>query len=319
MPKIDIFLSCYQGERYVHAAITSVLNQTESDFLLYVVDDCSDDKTWNVINNFRDDRIVARRNQKNLGLFHNLNTLAALSTARWIKLMGQDDLLLDNCLERGLEFAKANPSVGCFWCYDQQIDENDHVVSTGPVDHITEVMGTDRADKDALAWGCLSSNITNIFLRRDSLQKVGPFREDIMSADFDMMSRIQAFYDVGRFTNVLVRVRSHSKQWSRDLKQMENHVNGNLQVFSGILKRSVSERNSISTEEAEALLLERFARCEFDWLIRAFANNLDFAAASRSVIEMKKIVPIKSVFAKWFNFRAGRLLALLRANKYVAR
>lgn len=191
MVKIDVLLSTYNGERYVAVAINSVLRQSESDLTLYVTDDCSSDDTWPIISKYNDPRITIVRNEVNKGLFSNINAAIVRTSSPYIKLLGQDDILRPDCLKRSLRFATANPSVGCFWCYNETIDERGDVVALPPRDHVTSVINTAQADRDCLAWGCLSANISNLFIARKALDMVGSFRTDIMSADFEMMSRIQ--------------------------------------------------------------------------------------------------------------------------------
>ena len=305
---IDILLSTFNGGHYVASAIESVLGQTYRDFRLYIVDDCSSDDTWATIQRYEDPRITRLLNKSNVGLFANLNMLVSMSSSRWIKLLGQDDLLLPDCLERGLHFGHAHPSLGCFWCYGDSIDENGAIFARPTRDDLTSVLSTAEADRDCLQWGCLSANISNLFIHREALAAVGLFRADIMSADFDMMSRIQAAYGVGRFTDVLVQVRGHKAQWSRDIKQMENCLSGNMEVFARILTRAVEEARSLSREEATRLLNYRLATNEFNWLLKALQSNKDVGAAYRCAGYINNVVPLRAVAATWTRVMLPRYL-----------
>lgn len=289
-------------------AIESILTQTMNNFRLHIIDDCSHDDTWSLIEKFDDPRIRRIRNQHNHGLFANLNMLTSLATAPWIKLIGQDDQLLPNCLESGMTFANQHQDLGLFWCYAQYIDEHGAAYATPGEDHVSTVLDTSAADHDCLQWGCLSANIATLFLRREALLATGPFRTDIMSADFEMMSRIQAKYRVGRFTDVLVKVRSHSGQWSVDLRQMENHILGNMEVFERIFHRAVNERASLPRAEATRLLCRRIARNEFNWLLKAGWIYLDFGLLFRVGRSIGRVVPLLCVVSSWIELMAPRYL-----------
>lgn len=308
---VDVLLSTYNGERYVAQAIEAILGQTYRDFTLHIVDDSSSDDTWSIITRFEDPRIVRSRNAANAGLFANLNMLVSRTHAPWIKLIGQDDILNPDCLERGLAFAREHRGLGCFWCYNDFIDGAGQVFATAPTDHVTSVLDTSEADRDCLTWGCLSSNIANLFISREALAIAGPFRCDIMSADFDIMSRIQGNYTIGRFTDNLVLVRSHSGQWSGDIRQMENHVAGNMQVFGRIFRRAVDERRSISRREATDRLGARLARNEFNWVLKALQVNRDLRAARRSLASVGGVIPLHVVAAKWAKLMMPRYLKRL--------
>lgn len=50
--KIAILMSTYNDEKYVDEQIQSILNQTESNFNLYIRDDGSTDSTVHIINTY---------------------------------------------------------------------------------------------------------------------------------------------------------------------------------------------------------------------------------------------------------------------------
>ena len=54
---ICILMSTYNGAKYIKEQIDSILNQTISDFAIYIRDDGSTDDTYNIIEAIEDDRI----------------------------------------------------------------------------------------------------------------------------------------------------------------------------------------------------------------------------------------------------------------------
>ena len=59
MPRISIFMSSYNYAKYLALAIQSVLNQSFTDFELFIIDDASTDESWQIIQNYKDPRIKA--------------------------------------------------------------------------------------------------------------------------------------------------------------------------------------------------------------------------------------------------------------------
>ena len=59
MPKVTVLLTSYNHEEFIADSIESILNQTYTDFELYIVDDCSMDNSWEVIQKYNDPRIIA--------------------------------------------------------------------------------------------------------------------------------------------------------------------------------------------------------------------------------------------------------------------
>lgn len=66
MVEISVILPVFNGEKYIKKAISSVLNQSLTDFELIIVNDGSTDNTLDVISEFCDDRIMLI-NQQNYG------------------------------------------------------------------------------------------------------------------------------------------------------------------------------------------------------------------------------------------------------------
>jgi glycosyltransferase involved in cell wall biosynthesis len=74
-------MTSYNREKYISEAIESVLNQTHTDFELIILDDCSKDNTFQIINEFAkvDKRIRAFKNERNIGQFENRNKIASFA------------------------------------------------------------------------------------------------------------------------------------------------------------------------------------------------------------------------------------------------
>jgi glycosyltransferase involved in cell wall biosynthesis len=73
-PPCTVFgLAAFNGERHVAEAIESLLTQTRSDLAVIVVDDCSSDRTGEIVRRYAglDPRVVYVRNERQLGLVRN--------------------------------------------------------------------------------------------------------------------------------------------------------------------------------------------------------------------------------------------------------
>ena len=86
-PTVSVIMPVYNVELYVAEAINSILNQTFTDFELIVLDDCSPDRSAEIVKSFIDKRIVYHRNEKNQGLAENLNTGLKMAKGKYIARM----------------------------------------------------------------------------------------------------------------------------------------------------------------------------------------------------------------------------------------
>jgi len=110
-PSISVLLTTYNRESYVAEAIESVLAQTYEDFELVVSDDCSSDRTLEIVNDYaqRDRRIRVSVNERNLGDYGNRRQVASLATGRFLKYHDSDDVMYRHCLAAMVEPLEAEP------------------------------------------------------------------------------------------------------------------------------------------------------------------------------------------------------------------
>ena len=70
-------MSVFNGENTLEESIESILNQTYSNLEFLIVDDQSEDKTYQILENYKnkDSRIKVFKNNENIGLTKSLNIL----------------------------------------------------------------------------------------------------------------------------------------------------------------------------------------------------------------------------------------------------
>jgi GT2 family glycosyltransferase len=80
--KVGIVTVTYNSGQVIRGFMTSLLQQTHSDFLLYIVDNASSDQTLEQLARYRDSRVSVIRNQGNLGIAeaNNQGTSTALES-----------------------------------------------------------------------------------------------------------------------------------------------------------------------------------------------------------------------------------------------
>ena len=52
MEKISVIITCFNREEYISLSIESVLSSDFNEFELIIVDDCSTDKSWEIIKKY---------------------------------------------------------------------------------------------------------------------------------------------------------------------------------------------------------------------------------------------------------------------------
>src|SRR5687767_6393032 len=92
-PLLSIGLPVYNGQRYLHAALDSLLGQDFDDFELIIADNASTDETEAICREFaaRDRRIRYHRNTANVGAVPNHNLVFELARGKYFKWAAHDD------------------------------------------------------------------------------------------------------------------------------------------------------------------------------------------------------------------------------------
>jgi len=122
MPKVSVIMSVYNGIEYFSDAVESILNQTEKDLELIVIDDGSTERVCDSIMYNADPRIRFYREPKNKGLTVRLNQCLDLVKGDFIVRMDADDQSLPTRIEK--QIAAFEPGVGFTGCWASSVDVN---------------------------------------------------------------------------------------------------------------------------------------------------------------------------------------------------
>ena len=106
--KVSIITPAHNDERFIQQTIESVLNQTHQNFEIILVDDFSTDKTLEVVESIKDNRIKVFKNDKNYGAAYSRNRALKEATGDYIAFLDGDDLWEPNKLEKQLAFMIEN-------------------------------------------------------------------------------------------------------------------------------------------------------------------------------------------------------------------
>ncbi|MBC2601102.1 glycosyltransferase family 2 protein [Puniceicoccus vermicola] len=110
-PRISILLPVYNGEKYLRAAIESIVAQSYPHWELLVLDDGSTDGSLEIARSFTDERVRALPNDENLGVAKTLNRAIDKARGELIARMDADDGALPERLAKQVEFLEKNPNV----------------------------------------------------------------------------------------------------------------------------------------------------------------------------------------------------------------
>jgi len=103
LPSLSVFMPAYNAERYVRAAIESVLDNGFADFELVVVDDASTDSTAQIIEAIRHPALRFVRQAENLGVGATRQAAISLLRGQYVALLDADDVAIPGRFQRQVD------------------------------------------------------------------------------------------------------------------------------------------------------------------------------------------------------------------------
>lgn len=217
--KVSIIMPNYNCEKFIVETINSVLAQTYPNWELLIVDDCSTDKSVEIIKNYCDNdaRIKLFINEKNSGAAASRNLALREAKGKWIAFLDSDDLWLPEKLEKQIAFMVDNGYDFTFTKY-RQIDENSESLGT-------VVIGPEKISQKALKYCCCYIGCLTVMYNSDKVGLV-QINESIFKRNDDAMwLKVRKFADAYYLDELLAqyRVRKGSISHQGKLKLIKFH------------------------------------------------------------------------------------------------
>lgn len=137
---ISVLMAVRNNEATLAKAIDSILTQTFTDFIFYIIDDCSSDESPRILATYakNDSRIRLITNQHHLGLTKSLNKALRQIKAPLICRMDADDISLPTRLVKQFQFMTSHQEVALLGTAAYLIDSRGRQVGlkTNPLDHV---------------------------------------------------------------------------------------------------------------------------------------------------------------------------------------
>ncbi len=219
-PTVGIGMPVFNGERYLEAAISSILAQSFGDFELVICDNASTDRTAEICRGFAagDSRIRYVRHPENLGAHPNYNRSFELSRGRYFKWAAHDDVLQPGFLRACVDALEKNTDAALCQSDIDYIDERGLSIGT----HQSHLPGAESPDP-------VTRFAALVLKPHDCQAMMGVFRRDALArsmllpsfhgADRAMLAQVALF---GRYIHVpgaLIQVRDHGDRYSRSHKR----------------------------------------------------------------------------------------------------
>jgi len=122
--RVSVCMAAYNGEKYIVQQLQSVLDQLAENDEVVIVDDCSRDRTVQLIEGVGDPRIRLLRHQANLGVMPTFEDALRCATGQFLFLCDDDDIWPGTKIQQFLRAFEQNPEAGIVISNVRLIDES---------------------------------------------------------------------------------------------------------------------------------------------------------------------------------------------------
>ena len=269
---ISVILPVYNGETYLNDAIESVLNQDFESFEFVIIDDCSSDRSKEILSKYQGDtRVNLIYNEENLGLFATLNKGIFEANGAFLKIWAQDDIMMPGCLATFQSAFHTYPKSSFIWSQSSPIMSQDslqHLASSDSASlglaNDVELWDIEKCLRHFWYCGSLHGNISLFGFSKEIWSKLGGFNTALIySGDIDFTERALHVGHPMCIPNPTVWLRNHDEQLSKSINHLHYEQLENFSVFANVRKQTI----------AKTSLLPYAIQCEKDKQIPYFVSN----------------------------------------------
>lgn len=210
-PAISVIMSVYNGARYLHAAVDSILAQSFKDFEFIIVNDGSADDSGAILQELAVSDVRIRLiDRENRGLVASLNELVAAARAPLLARMDADDIAMPTRFAAQYEYLAAHPEISILGTNAHELDEQGRLLRCSDF-----YPPEPKAALDALPFGppvCHPS----VMMRADLVRQVGGYHAAYRHAeDYDLWLRASEHGGIANLPDRLLLYRRSEAQVSQ--------------------------------------------------------------------------------------------------------
>lgn len=216
---VSVVTAVYNGQRYVGRAIASVLGQTYGDFELIAVDDCSNDRTTDILDSVSDPRITVLRTAGRRGPGAARNLAFSHARGKYVALLDADDIAFPRRLEMQVRQLESRPELVAVSSPTVTIDEWGHRRG-----YTHKPCGSLAVRWFMIFYPSLAH--PSAMIARRALSDRPAYETDITPAeDYELFVRLLACGEADNVPYPLVYYRRHDEQLTRTRRerQLECH------------------------------------------------------------------------------------------------
>jgi glycosyltransferase involved in cell wall biosynthesis len=216
-PPVAICVPVFNGEKYLHECLNSIMLQTYSNWVCVVNNNCSTDKSYEIALSFqeKDNRFRVYTNDNFIPVVPNWNKafFYADKNARYFKMVQADDWLYPECIEEMVALFETDPEIGL--CSSFRIDSKYPLPAKFDVYEGKVFHGKDMLYRHLSHQLDIVGSITTVMFAMEFLKKLERFPKIFDDSNYHIDSEldyeIMYMSKVGFIPKILSYTRRHSE------------------------------------------------------------------------------------------------------------
>ena len=220
---VSVIMATYNSSETISVSLKSILDQTYKNIELLVVDDCSTDNTYEILDEYRKKYSQVRlfKNNENIGLTKSLNFLINKSKGEFIARQDSDDISNSDRIKKQLKFIYTNKLDGC----TTRAFKN----GTSVTPRISYYLPTKIVIKykNPFVHGTL-------LIRKSTIKKINNYDErfyysqdyklftDLLNAGYKISIMKDALYHLNTFNNISSKYKEEQKYYADCVRKRKN-------------------------------------------------------------------------------------------------
>jgi glycosyltransferase involved in cell wall biosynthesis len=274
MPRVSVIMPVHNGEKYLPAAIQSVLE-------LIIIDDGSTDKTYDIARTFKDRRIRIIRNKEKAGLVNVRNQGLNEAKTEYAAWLDADDIAYPKRLEKQVKFLDTNPKFGLIGSSVELIDESGKKTGVKWISRLSPA----KIPAALIFNNCFTQS--SVMMRKSAGPKEAYRNGYAPAEDYDLWVRVAKDWSVWNLPDILVAYRIHPKNESVAKKSdkdaaVEKIIRSELTSIgvSPTAEEYALHRKNFGFEETD---FHEFARARENWLSKLIEANIQAGKFGKNI------------------------------------
>jgi len=234
---ISVIMPFHNAQKYLAAAVESVLAQTFGDFEFILLDDGSTDDSLYLCKKYeRQDSRIRLITRPNKGFTKSLNECIGIAYGQLIARMDADDICLQQRFERQIEHLNKYPDRVLVGAQAMLIDEDGEELCPMP----ELVLEHEAIDKALMAkkWPIVHPSV---MMRTEAVKAVGGYNEAYRTAqDHDLFLKLAEKGRLANLPEILIKYREHHGA-AGSARSDEQNRNVDTMVAAACVRRGLPE------------------------------------------------------------------------------